>query len=128
MTTAEQAARCARGEHVFPFSTGPCLHCPALAEHKERGASAPPRATVAELGYFESVGRALSSLSPAQRLRVLTACLVAHGFEHGVGPETLAESVEDTSLQYRARIAELSSPGAYDGRGLLAYAFPRETP
>lgn len=96
---------------------------------RNRGIGVPaPRATIAELGYFETVGRSLGVLPNAQRIRVLIACLVAYAFEADIPPVELSMMVTRTARRYFARLKHLSSPAPYDGHGLIGYAFPPDKP
>lgn len=88
----------------------------------------PCRATTAELGYFETVGRSLGVLPNAQRIRILVAALVAQAHESDIPPVELSITVTRTARQYYARLKQLCSSAPYDGRGLIGYAFPPEKP
>lgn len=90
---------------------------------------APPRipeATIAEFGYFESIGRTLGHLPARTKVRVLTACLVAHACEDNIDPEVSADEVDETARRYQARLRAVAGTERYDGKGLLRFAFPLE--
>lgn len=87
-----------------------------------------PRATIAELGYFEMVGRGLGVLPNAQRVRVLVASLVACAYEADLPPVELSIMVMRAARRYFARLKALASSAPYDGHGLIGYAFPPEKP
>lgn len=90
------------------------------------GDAALNRPTIAEYGYFESIGRQLALLTQRQKVRVLTACLVAQSAECGIEAAVTEAEVGATARAYQLRLQVLSSPAPYDGLGLIAFAFPQE--
>jgi len=103
---------------------------PAVSFGRNHGIEVPPspRPTVAELGYFESIGRIIGILPKAQRIRVLVASLVTYAFEADLPPVELSMMVTRAARRYFARLNLLSSSAPYDGHGLIGYAFPPEKP
>lgn len=105
-------------------------HCPGHGDCCDRtfwpDTADRPRATIAELGYFESLSRQIKSLSPRARIRILMAALVMESAEGKVTPETLARELLVTARVYQGRLYLLISPEPYDGNGLIGYAFPKE--